>query len=150
MGGRAMAGRKTDMHEQFDREEPITGSSDRSFGLVFAGFFSILAGWNWWHSSASWVWFAGAAALFTVVALVLPALLGPLNRLWMKFGLLLFRVTNPLVLGLLFFGIILPMAVLMRLAGKDPMRRRFEPALPSYWIARTPPGPAPDSMKNQF
>ncbi|PJI41038.1 SxtJ family membrane protein [Ferrovibrio sp.] len=145
-----MAGRNIGIHEQFDREDVVEGPSDRSFGLVFAGFFMILAALGWWRDSTSWIWLAGVAVIFAFVALVWPALLAPLNRLWMKFGLLLFRVTNPLILGLLFYGVITPMGWFMRLAGKDPMRRCFEPDSASYWIGRTPPGPAPDSMKNQF
>jgi hypothetical protein len=145
-----MGGRNIGIHEQFDREEVVQGSSDRAFGFVFASVFLLLAAWGGWHDSASWMWLAGVAAAFALVAVVRPAALGPLNRAWMKLGLLLFRVTNPLILGLLFFGVVMPMGLLMRLAGKDPMRRSFEPGSASYWINRTPPGPAPDSMKNQF
>jgi len=145
-----MTSRHFGMHERFDREDPVVGSSDRSFGVVFAVVFAALAAWSWWRESGSWVWLLGLSAGFALVALLRPAVLAPLNRLWLRFGLLLFRVTNPLILGLLFFGIVMPMGLAMRLAGKDPMRRRFEPAASTYWIARTPPGPAPDSMKNQF
>jgi hypothetical protein len=85
-----------------------------------------------------------------VVALVYPRLLAPLNKLWLKFGLLLYKVMNPLVLGLLFFVTITPIGIVMRLFGKDFLRLRLDRSAKSYWIERTPPGPPPQSMKNQF
>ena len=71
--------------------------------------------------------------------------LAPLNRLWAKFGLLLHHVISPVFLGILFYVCITPIGFLMRLTGKDPMRRRFEPEAKSYWIVREPPGPAPSA-----
>jgi hypothetical protein len=90
------------------------------------------------------------AAAFLLVAFVYPRILGPLNRLWLKFGLLLYKVMNPLVLGLLFFVTIMPIGLFMRAMGKDFLRLRRDPDAKSYWIDRTPPGPPPQSMKNQF
>ena len=76
-------------------------------------------------------------------------MLHPLNRLWMRFGLLLHKVINPIVMGLLFYGTILPTGLVMRLRGKDLLRLKREPGAESYWIARTP-GPAPETMRDQF
>ena len=90
------------------------------------------------------------AAAFLLVALVYPRLLGPLNRLWLKFGLLLYKVMNPLILGLLFFVTIMPIGLVMRAFGKDFLRLRLDRTAKSYWIDRTPPGPPPQSMRNQF
>ena len=59
-------------------------------------------------------------------------------------------VISPLFLGLIFFLCIMPIGFLMRLSGKDPMQRRFDRTAKSYWIVRAPPGPAPESFKNQF
>jgi Saxitoxin biosynthesis operon protein SxtJ len=70
-----------------------------------------------------------------------PAILAPLNRLWFKLGMLLGRVTNPVVMGIIFFLVVTPAAFVLRLMGKDPRRRKFDPAAPSYWIERKPPGP---------
>jgi hypothetical protein len=92
----------------------------------------------------------GVAAAFAILALLWPALLAPLNKLWLKLGLLLFKVVNPIVLGLLFYVIVAPIGLLMRALSKDPLRLRREPEALSYWIVRSPPGPEPDSMKNQF
>jgi hypothetical protein len=84
------------------------------------------------------------------VAVVRPGLLAPLNRLWLRVGLLLQRVVNPVVMGAMFYGVITPFGLAMRAAGWDPLRKRFDPLAQSYWIERRPPGPPPDTMSNQF
>ena len=137
-------------HEDLGRKEEIKGSSDRSFGLVFTVVFALVGLWPVFFGNAARPWALGIAAVFLIVALARPALLAPLNTLWLKFGLLLSRVVNPIVIGLLFYSTVTPIGLVMRLLGKDPLRLRFEPAATSYWIERDPPGPPPESMKNQF
>jgi hypothetical protein len=78
-----------------------------------------------------------------------PAALAPLNRMD-AFRLLLHRIVSPLVLGVMFFGVVTPMGLVMRALGKDPLRLRFDRDARSYWIDRRPPGPAPDTLNNQF
>jgi hypothetical protein len=90
------------------------------------------------------------AAVFAVLALLWTAALAPLNKLWTKLGILLYRIVSPVVMALLFYVTVTPIALLMRVLGKDPLRLRRAPDAASYWIDRTPPGPAPESMKNQF
>ena len=82
--------------------------------------------------------------------MLLPRALGPLHWLWQRLGLLLHKVTNPILLGLIFFGAVVPTGLVMRALGKRPLRLTFDPAAKSYWILREPPGPSPDSMKKQF
>ena len=65
-------------------------------------------------------------------------------------GLVLHKIVSPIALGILFFLVVTPTGLLMRLLGKDPLRLRFDRSADSYWIARTPPGPDADSLKNQF
>jgi hypothetical protein len=137
-------------HEFQAREEVVKTSSERSFGLVFAGFFALLGALSLYHGGTRWYYWLPVAALFAVLAYAAPSVLAPLNRLWAKFGHLLHMVISPLLLGLLFYGCVTPIGFLMRLTGKDPMRRKFEPAAKSYWIIREPPGPAPETFKNQF
>lgn len=140
---------RRDSHESFDREETV-GSTDRGFGQVFAAVFALVGGIKLWIGNPwFWPWFV-AAFLVLVVAYARPALLAPFNRLWTRFGLLLFRVVNPVVMGILFFLTVVPIGLIMRAAGKDMLRLRLDPAAGSYWIRRDPPGPAPDSMKHQF
>lgn len=142
--------KRDNLHEDLRREEEVTGSSDRGFGLVFAAFFAILAALKLWHESWWALAWAAAAAAALAAAYAAPGLLGPFNRLWTRFGLLLFRIVNPLVMFLVYAICMVPMGVAMRLFGWDPMRRKFDPAAQSYWIPRDPPGPPGGSMKNQF
>jgi hypothetical protein len=79
-----------------------------------------------------------------------PRVLKPLNWLWTRIGLLLHRIVSPLFLTVLFYGCIAPVGFLMRMTGKDPLRRKYQPQAKSYWIVRTPPGPAPQSFRDQF
>ena len=136
-------------HETFVREEGSTPGSDRTFGLVMAGALALVAVLNGWHHGRMWPWESALAALFLLAALLRPALLHPLNRLWMKLGLLLHKIVNPIVMGLLFYGTIWPTGAIMRMRGRDLLRLKREPASETYWIAR-PPGPLPETMRDQF
>lgn len=137
-------------HEDLQREDEFEGSSDRNFGLVFAGFFGILAIYQWFRHGVLHGWFIGAAAVFLLLALVYPTSLRVLNRLWGKLGLLMGKVVSPIALGLLFYGVVLPTGLAMRFFGNDPLRLRYDKAATTYWIERTPPGPEPESLKQQF
>ncbi|MDP6390627.1 MAG: SxtJ family membrane protein [Alphaproteobacteria bacterium] len=138
------------MHEDLARHHAVETSSDRSFGLVFAAVFAVIGLWPLVDGGAPRWWAIGVAAAVAAAAALRPAVLAPLNRLWTRFGLLLHRIVNPLVMGLLFFLVVTPTGLLMRLFGKDLLRLRRDAAAASYWIERDPPGPAPDTMKNQF
>jgi hypothetical protein len=137
-------------HEDLTREQNVKGSSDRVFGLVFAALFLLIALGPLRHRLPPRWWAIGIAAIFALIALLQPALLSGLNRLWMKLGILLGKVVSPIALGILFYGILTPVGAMIRLAGKDPLRLKFDSAANSYWITRKPPGPRPDSMTNQF
>ncbi len=137
-------------HENLTRDEHLPGGSDRSFGLVFAAFFAIVAAWSWWHAGTWWPWAIGLAAVFGVLAVVAPAALALLNWLWMRLGLLMGKVMNPVILGIMFYGVMLPIGLLLRWRGKDLLRLKLDRAAPSYWIEREPPGPPPETMRNQY
>jgi len=137
-------------HERLAVHDSVKGSSDRSFGIVFAAVFTIIALWPLLAGAEIREWSLAIAVAFAGVALLRPGLLAPLNRLWFRFGLLLNRVVSPVVMALLFYLIITPFALGMRLAGKDPLRLKYDPKVPSYWIPRAPPGPAPETIKNQY
>lgn len=139
------------LHEDFSREDEVEGSSDRSFGFVFTGFFTII-GLLPLLSQPRGVrlWALVVGGIFFVPALLFPRALAPLNRLWLEFGALLQRIVSPIVLALLFFFTITPMALLLRLLGKDLLGLRWDADAPSYWVVRQPPGPPPESMRNQF
>ena len=138
-------------HETLERHEVVKGSSNRSFGLVFVFVFALVAVWPWIFGTGSVrVWSASIAGLRMVIALFVPSVLARFNRLWMKFGLLLHRVVNPLTMGMIFFLTVTPTALIFRVLGKDPLRLKLDPKAASYWIYRDPPGPKPDSMTQQF
>ena len=136
-------------HENL-RQEEVVGGSDRGFGLVFAGVFAIIGAVKLWHGHAGGGIWCAAALVFLILAIVRPMLLAPLNRLWLKLGLLLYKVVNPIVMALIFSLAILPTGLLMRLFRKDPLRLKCDPQARTFWIERRPPGPAPDTMRNQF
>jgi hypothetical protein len=115
-----------------------------------AGAFAAVSALNGWHSGKLWPWTGGLAAVFLAAALLNPAVLNPLNRAWLKFGLLLHSIVNPVVMSVVFYGTILPTGLIMRWLGRDLLRLKRLPDTDSYWIIRQPPGPAPESMKDQF
>jgi hypothetical protein len=137
-------------HEDFSREEKIRAGSDRTFGLVMAAALTAVTLLNLWHAGRLWPWTGGLAALLLAAGLLRPAVLHPLNLLWLKFGLLLHRVVSPIVMALLFFGTVLPTGLVMRMLGKDILRLKRQADADSYWIVREPSGPLPETMKDQF
>jgi hypothetical protein len=141
--------RDRNFHEDLAREERPKGPSDRAFGLTFSVLFVVIAGIAAWRGSQSWIWWVAAGAIAAAVAVVVPRVLTRLNSLWMAFGLLLFKVVSPLMLGIVFFGVMMPIGLLMR-TRKDLLSRKIDAKLPTYWIRREPPGPTPESMSNQF
>lgn len=126
-------------------------ASDRAFGLVMAAACGLAGLWPLVHGKpvrgVGLVLSAGLAA----VAALRPGLLHPLNRLWTALARVLSRVTTPVVCGLLFYLVVTPVALLMRLSGKDPLRLRRETNRETYWLDRPPESaPARESMKLQF
>ncbi len=137
-------------HERLVREEEIRGSSNRVFGLVFAAVFTMIGLWPLVQVAGVRLWALAVAVVFLATTIIRPAFLTPLNRLWTRLGLLLHAMVNPIIMGLLFYFMITPTGYVMRLLGKDHLNLRWDPAAKSYWIERRPPGPAPETMKNQF
>lgn len=137
-------------HEDLDRREEIRGSGDRAFGLVFTVVFAVVGLLPLLGGARVRGWALALSGLFLAAALLRPGVLAPLNRAWTRFGALLHRVVSPLVLAFLFYGVVTPTGLLARAFGKRPLALRFEPDAESYWIPREPPGPAPETMKNQF
>ena len=142
--------REPQMHEDFDRHGDVKVGSERGFGVVFAVVFAVVALWPLMDGAPVRLWAAVVAAVFLGLGFLVPRALRPLNLLWFRFGMVLYKVVNPLVMALLFFTTVMPIGLLMRLVGKDPLRLRPDPEADSYWIERDPAGPEPETMKNQF
>lgn len=132
------------------RQTRIELPSDRSIGLLFAVVSGLIGIWLLWKDSRFANAAIGAAAFFLLAAMAFPRVLHPLNIVWMRLGLLLNRIVSPIVLGVIYFGLLTPVATLMRLRGRDVLQRRFDPARKSYWIRRDPPGPSGSSFPRQF
>jgi hypothetical protein len=139
-----------DHHEYRSSHHDIKTSSNRSFGLVFGGVFALLALWSWYKAGTWWPVHLAISAVFTLLALLFPAVLAPANRLWTKLGFLLAKIVNPIVMGIIFFALFTPVAMFLRARGKDLLSLKLDRNASSYWISRDPPGPAPESMKEQF
>jgi Saxitoxin biosynthesis operon protein SxtJ len=123
----------------------------KSFGLTFVVVFAIIGLWPVLrHSAPPRYWSLAIAAAFLAVTFIMPQLLAPLNKLWFAFGLLLHKVVNPLILGLMFLVLLTPLALVMRLFGKRFLPTGFDTKVSTYWIPRNPAGPDPHSIRNQF
>lgn len=137
-------------HEDYSRETEIEGSSNRSFGTVFAIAFMVVGIWPLLTGNGIRIWSILAAAAILGIALAAPHWLTIPNRLWTKLGLMLSRVVSPIVTAIFFYAVLSPYGIAMRFFRKDPLRLKFERDVPTYWISRDPPGPGPKTMKNQF
>lgn len=125
--------------------------SDRRFGMQFGSAAALVALIAWWRGWWSWLLFGSltVAVMTWAVAAVVPAALGPLKRAWMGFGHVLGRIVAPIVLGLMFVLLIVPVAIWNRFRGRDELRLRVQSS-ESYWIARSDPVIKSESFSRQF
>ena len=127
----------------------VTLPSNRKFGFFFTLVFAVAAAYFFEAVKMTWAYaFIAAALVFLIVTLVKSDALLPLNQLWMRFGLLLGMIVNPIVLGLIFFGLFTPIAIIMRLSGRDELRLKSNKKA-TNWILRSKPIKS-DSFKHQF
>ena len=133
-----------------DRRAPIERGSDRVFGLVFAVFFVAVGLYPLLRGLPVRGWAFAPAAVLAVVAAAKPRWLAPFNTIWTGLGLALNRIVSPIALFLVYCVAIVPIGLLLRALGKDPLRLRMDPGATSYWIPRRPPGRADEQMKRQF
>lgn len=126
--------------------------SERRFGLMLTAAFALLGAYQIIRHRSRFAWAACliAAIAFALLALLIPRSLAPLNKAWFYFGELLGKIVSPVVLGIIFFVILTPVAVLTRLFGRDELCLQ-RPRVKSYWIDRAPPPISPaQSFRNQF
>lgn len=137
-------------HEALERHEAVQPPSERSFALVFTAFFALVAVWPLLKGRPWRPWALGVAAAMLLLGLLAPAVLQIPNRLWFQLSLLLNRIVSPVVMGIVYYVVVTPFGVTMRMTGKDPLRLKPDPAASTYWVERTPPGPEPETMAEQF
>ena len=129
-------------------KDEIELPSDRSTGLVFAAVAAIVAAI--WYSSANVFWPAAMiCAAFASTALLVPSVLGPLNRAWFKVGMLMNKIVSPVVMFVLFAIVIVPAGIIMRIF-RDPLQSKRDVTASSYWRSRDTEIDSRSSMKDQF
>lgn len=124
--------------------------SNRNFGFVMGAALVVVGLWPIFSGSGPRLWALVVSAAFVLLAAVAPNALGLLNKLWFRLGLILHKLVSPVILGILFFLVLLPTALGLRFMRKDLLRLRWDAEASSYWIPRDPPGPKPETMIHQF
>ena len=138
-------------HERLNDRSGIKSASDRSFGLVFSMVFLLIGVWPFFWGESVRIGCIYIALGFFALTFLRPQFLSPLNRFWAAFGELLHKLVNPIVMGFLFYLIVTPTSLLMRLVGKRPLDLRYEHEQKSYWIESKPTRePSAKSMRDQF
>jgi predicted membrane metal-binding protein len=139
-----------DPHENITQKNEVKGGTDKSFGLVFSFVFALIGFWPALFDEPLRTWALGVTVILLIVSLSRPQILAPFNRVWLLFGLVLHKIVNPVVMGLIYYSAVTPIGLIMRLLGKRPLNLEFDPAAKSYWIERKPPGPEPETITRQF
>jgi len=129
------------------KKHEIKIGSNRSFGITFFVVFLIVGIWPLLYSESIRIWSIIISVIFLCLGLIKFRYLTPLNKLWSKFGILLGSIVNPIVMGLVFFVVLTPIAIIMKLIGKDTLKRKFNKSEKTYWIYREK---IKSSLKNQF
>lgn len=127
----------------------LTPREGRKFGFTVGGAFLVLAAVSRWrgHTIAPFV-MGGIGALLVLGAVVLPGRLAPIHRAWMRLALLLSKVTTPIFMGLVYFVVLTPTGLLIRLFGRNPLKTPQQDG--SYWVTRSTAKQASDSLTRQF
>jgi hypothetical protein len=135
------------VHEDYSRRHQVKMGSDRAFGLIVAlGFLLVTFAPRLGHRDPRW-WGLLVAVPLAILAIARPRMLRPLNVAWTGLGLMLNRITSPVILALVFYLAVVPTGLLMRAFGHDPLRRQRMPGAASYWLPRPS---AETSMSRQF
>ena len=125
--------------------DDLKRSSNRSFGIVFFVLFLLIALYPLTYSGEIIVWSAIISFIFLVLGLLNSKILNPFNKLWFKFGIFLGKIISPIIMGIIFFVIVTPTGLIMRLFNKDLLKLKKKENK-SYWIERK----SKSEMKNQF
>jgi hypothetical protein len=121
--------------------------SNKSFGIVFFLVFLLISIYPLTNNENVRYWSLIVSLIFLILGLLNSAILSPLNKLWFKFGILLGKIVSPLVMGIIFFLVVTPIGLLMKIFKKDLLNLTFNDKKKTYWIEKTEPK---SKMKNQF
>jgi len=133
-----------------EQDEIVAGPSDRNFGFTMAAVLALIGGFGLYKGSSHAPLWLCISAIFAGLTLWRPQLLNVANRAWLKLGLLMYRVVNPVIMAVLFFGAMMPIGLLMRLFGKDFLKLERDRSLPTYWLPRADPRSPSEAMRQQF
>ena len=125
----------------------IKSSSNRNFGLVFFVVFLIVALWPLKNAEDIRLWSLVLSIIFFILGVLNSKLLTPLNKLWFKFGIFLGAIISPIIMGIVYFLVVTPTGVLMRLLGKDLLKTHKIKSASTYWTKRNK---QQTTMKKQF
>ena len=120
--------------------------SNRSFGIVFFIVFLLISIYPLINNEDIRIWSLLVSLIFLVLGLINSNILSPLNKLWFKFGILLGKIISPIIMAIIFFLVVTPIGLIMRLLGKDVLNLKYS-KIRSYWIEKSGPK---SKMKNQF
>ena len=121
-------------------------SSNRSFGIVFFVVFLLIGFYPYINDGSLFIWSLIVSLIFLILGLLNSKILTPLNKIWFKFGLFLGKIISPLIMGVIFFFLVTPIGLIMRVFKKDLLNLKFNNNA-SYWIENKGPK---SKMKNQF
>ena len=121
-------------------------SSNKSFGITFSLVFFLIGIYPLLNSNDLRFWSLFLSLIFLILGLMNSKILAPLNRIWFKFGILLGKIVSPFVMGVIFFFIVTPIGIIMKIIGKDLLNLRYNNKN-TYWVEKTGPK---SKMKNQF
>ena len=129
------------------KQKEIKISSNKSFGLVFFVIFIIIALWPLLNDGNIRIWSIIVSIIFLILGLLNSKILTPFNKLWMRLGALLGIIVSPIVMGIVYFGIITPIGLIMKLFGKDVLNLKLDKNKKTYWTLKKK---IPSKMKDQF
>ena len=127
-------------------EKKIKVSSNKSFGIVFSIFFLLISVYPLLNNDPIYYWSLFVSFIFLVLGLMNSKILSPLNLLWLKFGILLGKIVSPVVMGIIFFLVVTPISIILKIFGKDVLNLKFNNNK-TYWIVKDGPK---SNMKKQF
>ena len=129
------------------KQKEIKTSSNKSFGLVFFVLFMLIALWPLLNDENIRIWSVIVSIIFLILGLFNSKILTPFNKLWMRLGILLGAIVSPIVMGIVYFAVITPIGLIMKLFGKDVLNLKIDKNKNTYWTLKKK---IPSKMKDQF